>query len=686
VASIRVGIYPSGLAFGGPSGLLYVANSGGTTVTIINATSLKPAGSIACGAAPTALAYDPTSKEMFVADEEAGGPSEPTGGVAVVNVSSNKVVGTVTAGDGPDGVAFDPSNGLVYVANVGSDNVSVINGSTLRVVGSIGVGGWPQAIAYDSASNDIYVANAESDNVSVVSGATERIVRSIPVGGDPDVLAADAVDGELFVLNEESGNVSIIDVSTNLVVGSLYLGGFPYGMAYDPGNGMVYVSDSTSSVIAAFNATTETLEGYISTYEGAGSILSDPSRGYLFVSDDSFDSVLVVALGPTSLVGEYPVYFNETGLPAGSDWFVVFNGTRNGSASSSVAFLIGNGTDYAFTIQGGVGYLVNPTSGVLSVNGSARTVAVVFTVVPSSAFPVWFNETGLSPGTNWSMTLGGNRVASIGPSIAFPEPNGTYPYTVAPVPGYVSSPGSGTVLVAGSSRSQPTFFGAAAPGSYAVAFSESGLTLGTFWSVRLGPITRSSNESVVVLGEPNGSYPFSVSTLPGYAADPSSGTVNVSGSAVNQYIVFTMVLRGSYSVTFEEVGLPTRSVWGVSVDGDIVLTTPNATEVFYELNGTGYPFSVPSPQGFDPDPSHGTFDVRGAPVTVKIVFTAVGGPPGPTLLGLPLLEAYALVGGVLAAIAAAVVRAVLGGRRPRVLVGEPEPPAGAGGRTPPPIS
>jgi hypothetical protein len=64
---------------------------------------------------------------------------------------------------------------------------------------------------------------------------------------------------------------------------------------------------------------------------------------------------------------------------------------------------------------------------------------------------VVFVETGLSNGTSWSATVDGNTSTeySTTNSIVFPEPNGTYKFSIASLAGYVVSPSSGYIIVNG---------------------------------------------------------------------------------------------------------------------------------------------------------------------------------------------------------------------------------------------
>jgi hypothetical protein len=75
--------------------------------------------------------------------------------------------------------------------------------------------------------------------------------------------------------------------------------------------------------------------------------------------------------------------------------------------------------------------------------------------------------------------------------------------------------------------------------TYAVTFTESGLPLGTNWSVDLNGTISSSVGTTIVFSEPAGSYGFTVSAVLGYYPDPVSGTVTVSSKAVSEPVTFS---------------------------------------------------------------------------------------------------------------------------------------------------
>jgi hypothetical protein len=182
---------------------------------------------------------------------------------------------------------------------------------------------------------------------------------------------------------------------------------------------------------------------------------------------------------------------------------------------------------------------------------------VVVVVVGSLGYDVTFTQTGLPAGISWQFWFNGTGPwgrtdslyqASVS-SAHLTAGNGSYTFTILPVTGYAVSPASGPITVAGAPVSQSITFSFL----YVVTFTETGLPAGMTWTVTFAGTTKSSNTTSVAFPKGNGTYAFSVGSVTGYDAAPSSGSVTVNGAAASQVIAFTASSPGSSAGLF---GLP----------------------------------------------------------------------------------------------------------------------------------
>ena len=403
---------------------------------------------------------------------------------------------------------------------------------------------------------------------------------------------------------------------------------------------------------------------------GAPGYVASPANGTLTVAGGR--KTVTIAFAGRAAVATYPVTFSETTLPSGTSWSVTLAGSTQSSTTGSIVFNEPNNT-YAFSVGAPSGYAATPSSSSLTVHGVPVTQVIRFEAV----YSVTFSETGLASGTSWSVTLNGTTQSSGTTSIVFSEPDGQYGFSVAAVSGYSVSPVVGTVTVSGSAVAEAISFSPLPTGSYPVVLTETGLPVGTNWSVTLHGQSASSTGRSISFVEVNGTYPYVVATVAGYTSTPSSGNVTVNGAAESVAITFA-ALR-TYSVTFVESGLATGTTWSIGFNGGAPQTaSAGASIVVSATNGT-YPFTVGGVSGYTANVTSGSVHVHGGPQTVTIQYTATSSPAN-TLLGLPAWEGYSLIGIIAVVVILGIVLAAL--RRGRRTTGSSPPPSGA----PPPGS
>jgi len=379
VTNVPAGSDPgAGLAYDPTNGMIYASDWSSANLTVINGTTHHVVTSIPTAVNPDGLVYDPGTGDLYVA-QTLGGT------LAVVKGSTNGVVGNITVGGRPRDAAYDPINGMLYVPQELNATVSVVNPGTDSVVKVIPVGTTPVAVTYDPALNDIYVSNAGSNDVSVISGATDSVIATIPVGIDPDEGSAfDPVTGKIYIGNAVSNNVSIIADSVNKVISNVPTGSQPRGIAIDPLDGTVYVANTLSNNVS-----------------------------------------LLSCLATQS----HSVVFTEWGLTAGTSWSVIISGATYTSSSTDLTLSEPDGS-YPFTVISPGGYVANPASGLVQLNGPSVTQIISFTELASS-FQLSISPTGQSvaiPGTvSYGMTLSsvGGFVGEIAISYAYLPPDVT---------------------------------------------------------------------------------------------------------------------------------------------------------------------------------------------------------------------------------------------------------------------
>lgn len=506
------------------SGLIY-APDGNDFLVAINGSTNHVVRYIPVGTVPSAGVLDSPQHQLFILDGwNVGVFNTTTGRVASWISPYLPGSGTFFAG------AYDPGNGNLYLTSSQEDNcpatgcfdsVYVVNGTTDSFVTSFQL---PSNIrdghvVYDSTNSFLYDASGRNGSVAVIDGQSNTLKETFQVAGATEFEAAafDATNGELYLVGYQP-IVWAIDPTNGTVLSSIPLGygAQVSGIAWDSRNGDLYATNSYGDNITVIDGETNTVLTSVALSEylvNPSSISFDAQNGYLYIEGGSstIESVALAVLnGSTnSVIGELPVVGGAS-----------YTGQEQVVADAT--------TDHV--------YFPGFDSGTLS---------IVSTSSGSGSHSVNFNETGLAPGTSWSVDLDSVAKNTQGNSITFFESDGTYQYDIGVPSGYwVTSP-TGTVTVQGASIVVPVQFLAEAPGDFLVDFSESGLASGVHWAVTLNGTSRSSTTAMIEFTEPNGTYRFMVLAVSGYSASPGSGSVAVQGNGTATYIDFTQSGNGS---------------------------------------------------------------------------------------------------------------------------------------------
>ena len=318
---------------------------------------------------------------------------------------------------------------------------------------------------------------------------------------------------------------------------------------------------------------------------------------------------------PTSLGAD--VSFIESGLPSGTPWYVTFDGSTKTSVSRTITFGKKFGC-FSYSVGSPSEYPSNPSSGKVLVLDSSKSVSVSFTAQP---YNVSFEESGLSSGTSWYVTLNGVNKSSTTNTIIFSEYYGYYSYTIGSVSGYNSQGGSTKIMVQHGPESilveytkQPE------PHLYNVSITQSGLPSGTSWSVTLNGVNKSSTTNTITFSEYNGTYSYSIQSVNGYSRTLKSGSISVNGQSRSISVSYFSI---SNDITFFASGLSNGTAWSVYLNGNTLSSTSSSIS-FSEPEGS-YSYSIGSISGYVISPSSGTANINGGPTTVSVTYTEMIG-------------------------------------------------------------
>ncbi|MEM0129368.1 MAG: hypothetical protein QXG65_04310 [Thermoplasmata archaeon] len=339
--------------------------------------------------------------------------------------------------------------------------------------------------------------------------------------------------------------------------------------------GNTYSSSSSSIAVPLSNLVTTSYNygiGYVSGYTvtpATGSV--NISAGNVYVN---VDYTVAVNLAPLTLSA------NGLVLSAGQTWSVMLTVAASTSgpglvvtSAQAVTVMVPVGS-YNFVASTAVGYVATNASGALTIGSSGLTQAINYAPKGVYSFGITFTETGLIPGTAWTVMFNGVPQTTTATSVTYYAFNGTYQYSISSS-GYVATPGGGTMVVSGGSSGQGAIVNTTAVtfsfAGFEATYQPSGLpATAASWSVMVnGVLYTAGAHNPIIFGTLNTSrtaqYTYVVMPPSGFTANPAYGVFNFSQGNVLTVVTFTPT-TGTLRLT----GLP--SGYALYIGGTLVVS------------------------------------------------------------------------------------------------------------------
>jgi YVTN family beta-propeller protein len=193
-------------------------------VIVFNATTFAETKRIKVGKTPSEVTFSVDGSLVFVANT-----GEAT--VSVIDPATKTVKTTIAVGKDPVG-AWAAANGKMYCDNETDKTVSEIDVKTQKVTTTIDLGFKPGYVAYNTHTNELWVSDATNGKVvyfQIVSGKWSK-KGEIATGADAHAITFTDDHKTAYVTNQGAGTVSVITTSNHQVTATITVGAKPNGI------------------------------------------------------------------------------------------------------------------------------------------------------------------------------------------------------------------------------------------------------------------------------------------------------------------------------------------------------------------------------------------------------------------------------------------------------------------------
>lgn len=195
----------------------YVSNGFDNTVLVMtdSGSSSSVTKTIAVGSVPDYMAFNPVSPRLYVANS--GGNT-----ISVINTNTELVIATITVQDAPNYIAVSPGGGKVFVSHgYGNNNICVIDTSNNTLSATIATGmleeGYPVspgAMTVNPAATKLYVAwgdqNSTITSFNISTYAKEKTASRLTSDRYPLSMAMNSDGTKLYWTTKYSNKINIL--------------------------------------------------------------------------------------------------------------------------------------------------------------------------------------------------------------------------------------------------------------------------------------------------------------------------------------------------------------------------------------------------------------------------------------------------------------------------------------------
>src|SRR5256714_13727597 len=205
---------------------IYVANSDGDNISIIDPSSDTVVGEIKVSPNPHGIVPSLDKSRFYVS-------SESKDVLDVIDRRTGKIIRSVPLGRRPNNVAITPDGRRVYVCIRQESWVDIVDTASLEKVKSVEVGRGPHNVYCTPDGKYMLATSMDENKLTAVDIQTEKPAFEIPLGGVPRPLvieaAPDRTPNRLFVQLSNLHGFAVVDYASRKVIRRVTLPDAPAG-------------------------------------------------------------------------------------------------------------------------------------------------------------------------------------------------------------------------------------------------------------------------------------------------------------------------------------------------------------------------------------------------------------------------------------------------------------------------
>ncbi|HKV42409.1 MAG TPA: YncE family protein [Blastocatellia bacterium] len=295
-----------------PRALLYVADTEGDDIAVIDAYTFNLAGRITVGKHPHGAAASPDGRRVYVTVE---GQNE----LVAIDTSTNRVIKRSNIGNRPNEPCVADGGRFVFVPLLEDSVVAVVDAETLEVVDHIKVPAMPHNTFASADGRHVYVGSMSGQRITTIDASTRLVTAEFNPGGWVRPLAIKRDESVAYAALSGLHGFVEIDMRVRRVERTVrllqlppdtpkpFLDTYTHGLALTPDEHRLYVTSVPGNALYVYSVPDLDRLAKINVGKAPNWIAVRPDGNVLFVSNQASDTVSVIDTGTNTVIATVPV-------------------------------------------------------------------------------------------------------------------------------------------------------------------------------------------------------------------------------------------------------------------------------------------------------------------------------------------------------------------------------------------
>jgi YVTN family beta-propeller protein len=283
---------------------LYVGNSQGSNVSIIDLASLKVVGDVTVGRHVHCVALTPDGRRLLTT-------SEVDHTLIISDTAANKIIGTVKLPGKPNECAVTPDGHYVTVPIRDGDSVAIVDINEQKIVKVLPIKE-PHNSVNIGSNRYMFVSSMGSHEIDVIDLEKMDYSAHIPVGGRPRPFVVSKDGRTLYVAVSYLHGFNIVDIPEKKVLEKVEMPSehpgpprprefespdtYTHGLALTPDENEVWVTSLLDDCIYIYDLKAKKITGRLNTGDGPNWVVFSPDGKYGCVSNADSDDVSIFSV------------------------------------------------------------------------------------------------------------------------------------------------------------------------------------------------------------------------------------------------------------------------------------------------------------------------------------------------------------------------------------------------------